>query len=282
MGFVIRSHGATDVGLKREKNEDYFLLLDEAELYILADGMGGHASGQVASRLTTDHIVEFITETCRQDDIQWRYPVHEGASFEEAAISNAIQYANEQTYFKSKSDSRLEGMGTTVCVILGTERHMVIGHVGDSRVYRYRDGALVQLTRDHSLLNHYLDIGALAPEESKEFQSNNVIVRAIGLNEYVDPEIRVVEKRHGDLFLVCSDGLSDLVDDWIVQNTIESALDDLNEIGRKLIRLANQAGGKDNITILLLRVDRIPGDDEVTDPLGVPAVRAPDPRSGRE
>lgn len=273
MAFRLISYGATDVGLKRQKNEDYFAILEDEELFILADGMGGHASGQVASRLATEHIVEFMTERCRQPGFQWPYPVHEGATFEEAAISNAIQFANERTFIESMKDSRLEGMGTTVCAIVGAGDRLVLAHVGDSRIYRYRDGQVSQVTRDHSLLNHYLDTGTITPEEAKDFKNKNVIIRAVGLKDYVDPEVQVVEKRHGDVYLVCSDGLSDLVDEWVMKNTFDDEGDNLEGVAQRLIRLANQAGGKDNITVVLVQLVSVADEEEVTDPLGVPAHR---------
>lgn len=276
MAFRLISYGATDVGLKRQKNEDYFAILEDEELFILADGMGGHASGQVASRLATEHIVEFMTERCRQPGFQWPYPVHEGATFEEAAISNAIQFANERTFIESMKDSRLEGMGTTICAIVGAGDRLVLAHVGDSRIYRYRHGTVEQVTRDHSLLNHYLDTGTITPEEAKDFKNKNVIIRAVGLKDYVDPEVQVVEKEDGDVYLVCSDGLSDLVDEWVMKNCFEAEGDDLEAIAHRLIRLANQAGGKDNITVVLVQlVDSV--EDEVTDPLGIPAHRDESP-----
>jgi protein phosphatase len=275
MPFRLISYGATDVGLKRQKNEDYFAIVEEEELFILADGMGGHASGQVASRLATEHIVEFMTERCRQPGFQWPYPVHEGASFEEAALSNAIQYANERTFIESMKDSRLEGMGTTICAIQGAGNKLVLAHVGDSRIYRYRNGQVEQVTRDHSLLNHYLDTGTITPEEAKDFKNKNVIIRAVGLKDYVDPEVQVHSKVAGDIYLACSDGLSDLVDDWVMKNTFDDEGDDLAGIAHRLIRLANQAGGKDNITCLLLQVTGDASEEydegEVTDPLGLPA-----------
>lgn len=271
MAFRVISYGATDVGLKRQKNEDYYAILEDEELFILADGMGGHASGQVASRLATEHIVEFMTETCRRPGFEWPYPVHAGASFEEAAISNAIQYANERVFIESMKDSRLEGMGTTVCAIVGAGDRVVLAHVGDSRIYRYGRGQIEQVTRDHSLLNHYLDTGTITPEEAKDFKNKNVIIRAVGLKDYVDPEVHSVEKRHGDVYLVCSDGLSDLVDEWIIKNAIEDDEENLEAIAHKLIRLANQSGGKDNITVVMLSLFEVSDEEDVTDPVGLPA-----------
>jgi len=281
MPFRLNSYGATDVGLKRQKNEDYFAIVDDEELFVLADGMGGHASGQVASRLATEHIVEFMTERCRQPGFQWPYPVHEGASFEEAAISNAIQYANERTFIESMKDSRLEGMGTTICAMVGAGDRLVLAHVGDSRIYRYRRGKVEQVTRDHSLLNHYLDTGTITPEEAKDFKNKNVIIRAVGLKDYVDPEVQVHPKLAGDVYMACSDGLSDLVGEQAMKEAFE-AEPDLTGVAHRLIRLANQAGGKDNITCVLVQVLSTAEDDEyvdegeVTDPLGIPAQREDD------
>ena len=279
MAIRLFSHGATDVGQKRQKNEDYFAIHEDDELFVLADGMGGHASGQVASRLATEHIVDFMTNTCRKPGFEWRYPVPEGASFEEAAISNAIQFCNERVYIESMKDSRLEGMGTTICAMVGSGHKFVVAHVGDSRIYRYRDGQLEQVTRDHSLLNHYLDTGTITLEEAKDFKNKNVIIRAVGLKDYVDPEVQTLEKRDGDIYLACSDGLSDLVEDWIIKNAIENDEDDLDGIAEKLIRLANQSGGKDNITVIIVSMIDV-DDDEETDPLGLPRAEEATYRPG--
>ena len=257
----IESFAITDVGVKRDHNEDYYGIDEEFELYVVADGMGGHASGEVASRLAVENLMEFFTRQCRAEGFKWPYPVDGKAStFEEVAVSNAVQYANDRVFIESMKDRRYDDMGTTLCMAAGAGDRIVIAHVGDSRVYRYRAGELVQVTEDHSLLNHYIRTRGLTEEEIKSFKSKNVIVRAVGLKDYVEPDVQIHDKRAGDIYLLCSDGLSDLVDDWIIQEVIRGDEDDLTEIGATLVRLANQAGGKDNITVMLLRIEGDPED----------------------
>jgi len=149
---------------------------------------------------------------------------------------------------------------------------LVLGHVGDSRIYRYRGGKITQITRDHSLLNHYIDEGRLkTPEEIDAFKEGNVIVRALGLKDWVEPEISVIGKEDGDMYLLCTDGLTDLVDDWIIANVLEGNSDSLEQGCNSLIQLANDAGGKDNCTVLLMRVteDKV---SEVSSPVLEPDI----------
>lgn len=254
MPYTLTSYGATDVGQRRTNNEDTFRVVPEAGLFVVADGMGGHVSGQVASRLAADVVVEFVTRTCRVPGFRWPYTVPAGTPFDAAALQNALQYANERVYIEAIKDARHEGMGTTLCAVLAGPNGFTIAHVGDSRVYCLREGRLRQITRDHSLLNHYLDIGMLDPADAEAFEHKNVIVRAIGLKDYVEPEVEHVPVRDGDLYLLCTDGLTDLVDDWVLKNALEGEDEDrLDVLAERLVRLANHAGGTDNITVVLLR-----------------------------
>ena len=251
----IESFAVTDVGCKRDHNEDYYGIDDRFELFVVADGMGGHASGEVASRLAVENLMEFFTNTCRADGFRWPYPPDPKATtFEEIALSNAIQYANDRVFIESMKDRRYDDMGTTLVAVAGAGESMVVAHVGDSRVYRYRNGQITQITEDHSLLNHYIRTRGMTEEEIKAFKSKNVIVRAVGLKDYVEPDVQLSGKASDDIWLLCSDGLSDLVDDWIIQEVIAGNEDDLEAMGHALVRLANQNGGKDNITVMLLRV----------------------------
>lgn len=272
--------GLTDVGRQREANEDWFGMAEDLGLYVVCDGMGGHASGEVASRLTVDNVLAFVRKHRLNDASVLPYKC-DAETRDGALLSNAIQFANDRVYIESMKDSNLEGMGTTVVAVLATEREMIVGHVGDSRIYRWsRTDALEQVTRDHSLLNYKIDRGELrTKEEIAGFKQGNVIVRAVGLKDYVEPEVTVVERRPGDVFLLCSDGLTDLVDDWSIENVLEANWNALGEAAACYVRMANDRGGKDNITVLLLRVD--------DDPL-VPASVAPafheedtDPRQGQ-
>ncbi|PKN57743.1 MAG: hypothetical protein CVU56_09455 [Deltaproteobacteria bacterium HGW-Deltaproteobacteria-14] len=248
----------TDVGMKRSGNEDAYVIAEEYGLYVVCDGMGGHASGEVASAMTTEEVVSFFRDR-EAGDLSLPYDTEEGASDPERILSNAIQHANDKVYVSGMKDPKLEGMGTTIVSVLDNGETLVLGHVGDSRIYRFRAGTLEQLTRDHSLLNHKIDMGELRTQEDiKGFKHGNIIVRAIGLKDYVRPEAQTVDRAAGDILLMCSDGLSDLVDDWAIENVLEANQEDLDEAARILVRMANDRGGKDNITVVLVRVDDDP------------------------
>lgn len=280
----LTAFGLTDVGLQRAHNEDSFAIAGQVGFFVVCDGMGGHASGEVASRLCVENAVSFIEQNRNGDANDFPYK-SEFEEFECALLSNAVQYANDRVYIEGMKDPKLEGMGTTLVAIRALETECVLAHVGDSRVYRWRPGGkLEQITRDHSLLNFKIDRGELqTAEEISNFKQGNVIVRAIGLKDYVEPEVQVIGRRPGDVYLLCSDGLTDLVDDWSIENVLEANYDELDEACTVLIRMANDRGGKDNITVLLVRVDDDPIEgqadvsaldalhDEVTDPGGSPA-----------
>lgn len=247
--------GLTDVGKKRTGNEDAFVVDADLGMFVVCDGMGGHASGEVASAMTTEEIHVFFRN--RYDgEKSLPYKGEPGATMGELVVSNAIQHANDKVYIAGMRDSKLEGMGTTVVAVSEHDDKLIVTHVGDSRIYRYRQGALEQVTRDHSLLNHKIDLGELKTEEEiNGFKHGNVIVRAIGLKDYVRPETAIHERFPGDIYLLCSDGLSDMVDDWSIENILDAHQDDLDEACRILVRMANDRGGKDNITCVLVRVD---------------------------
>ncbi len=253
----ITAQALTDVGKKRDHNEDAFAYDASLGVYVVCDGMGGHASGEVASRLTADLVIEFVGRYRGTSIQNLPYPTEKtGLSQPEALLSNAIQHANDRVFVEGMKDAKYEGMGTTLVAMLATGMELVVAHVGDSRVYRWADSELEQVTRDHSLLNHKIDVGELQTEEDiKGFKQGNVIVRAIGLKDYVAPEVQTVARRPGDLFLLCSDGLTDMVDDWSIQNAIEGHGDELDEAATSLIRMANDRGGKDNITVMFVRID---------------------------
>jgi PPM family protein phosphatase len=252
--LVLRSFGWTDVGKKRKANEDFYSIVEDAELFILADGMGGHSSGEVASRLATRHLVDFVVDLSNREDFEFSSDVPPIDDPHERLVHAAILYANERVYIESMKDRAYEGMGTTLCVALGTGDRLVFAHVGDSRIYRLRDGKLTQVTEDHSWINHLIRTGQMTPERAATAKGKNVIMRAVGLKGSVIPDVQSVEKRAGDLYLFCSDGLSDLVEDWILENMLRSEGHDLYACSRALIKIANDYGGKDNITVLLVRV----------------------------
>ncbi|MEC9072252.1 MAG: Stp1/IreP family PP2C-type Ser/Thr phosphatase, partial [Myxococcota bacterium] len=255
--YILTSSGSSDVGRRRTVNEDSLCAEDQAGLYVVCDGMGGHASGEIASELTVTHVRAFVKDhrDCSADELP--YEVHSGMSWPEALLSNAIQHANDRVFIESLKDSRLDGMGTTLVALLFMHDDAVIAHVGDSRVYRWgQDRQLEQLTRDHSLLNQKIDTGEIRTlSEVSDFGMDNVIVRAIGLKEFVEPEVHTVRGFPGDIFLLCTDGLTDMVDDFSIRAVFEAHEDDLDAIVERLVNMANERGGRDNITALLVRLD---------------------------
>lgn len=250
MEFVVG--GATDVGQKRSANEDAFKLVLSEKLWILADGMGGHASGQVASQMAVEVIEDFWIRWRKEPDFVWPFEIIEGRSFTENSLLNAVRAANVRIYNRAQVDEACNNMGTTAVVMAhDDEAGLVIAHVGDSRCYRLRDNRLRQLTVDHSLLNHLQRVFHLTEAEARARAGSNVIVRAVGLEDDVEPELTVDMPRSGDVYMSCSDGLSDLVEDWIIQSILMGNMNAPQEAAEALIRAANREGGTDNITVIV-------------------------------
>ena len=237
--FAIRAVGRTHPGLCREVNEDSMYLDDTLRLYLVCDGMGGHASGQIASDLAVRTVVASV-KTGQPE-------VPEGTE----PLNVWLQEANSAIFTRARVDESCRGMGTTAVGIRAEEDVLHICHCGDSRVYLLRAGELGQLTRDHSLENLYIDkpelVGQLGPAAS------NVIVRAIGLEESVEIDHRVMAMEHGDVYLLCCDGLTDMVADWMVKEIMTSG-ETLDEVADNLVRAANANGGADNITVVLCAI----------------------------
>lgn len=250
----LTAFGWTDVGRKRTSNEDFYAIDEPNELFVLCDGMGGHNSGEVASRLAVQHLVSFVTDVARRPGFEFAREVPPLEDPAQRLVHAAIQHANERVYIESMKDRRYDGMGTTLLVALGAQDRIVLAHVGDSRIYRLRDGQLTQVTQDHSWLNHMVQTGQMTRTEAQSAKGKNVIMRAVGLKGSVLPDLQSVERRAGDLYLFCSDGLTDLVEDWIIRDVLEAEGADLYTAARALVKLANDYGGRDNCTVILLRV----------------------------
>jgi protein phosphatase len=244
--------GETNVGMKRTHNEDNFSILEESGLYIVADGMGGHASGEVAAKMAVDSLREFFAATANDPERTWPYKMDRSKGYEENRLITGIKLANLRIYESAQRDPRQRGMGTTIVTMFAVEDGVYIAHVGDSRIYRVRDGKIEQLTEDHSLLNDYIKMKRLTPEEIANFPHKNVIVRALGMKDTVKVDTRFEQPRAGDVYLLCSDGLSGPVaDDEILQTC--GTQSDLKSAAAKLIERANANGGPDNITVVLAR-----------------------------
>ena len=209
MALRIESAGKTDVGLVREKNEDSMLIDPTVGLFVVCDGMGGHVGGQVASQLAVATISEVIRSTT------------ETAADEPDKLVSSIKAANQAVFAKAKADPSLHNMGTTVVAIREDGDLIHLCHVGDSRIYRLRQDKFEQVTRDHSLINLYEDNAELAARFGRP--NSNVIVRAVGLREQVDVDHRVIAMEPSDMYLLCCDGLTDMVDDWMLKEMLADA-----------------------------------------------------------
>ncbi|MEZ4405819.1 MAG: Stp1/IreP family PP2C-type Ser/Thr phosphatase [Polyangiales bacterium] len=245
--------GETNVGMKRTHNEDNFSIIAEENLVIVADGMGGHASGEVASKMAVDAMREFFEATAKDPDATWPYKMDKQRSYEENRLITGIKLANLRIFEAAQREPRFRGMGTTIVVCAAVREGLIVGHVGDSRVYRIRSGAIEQLTEDHSLLNDYLKMRKLTEEEIANFPHKNVIVRALGMKEIVKVDSRLEHPNPGDIFLLCSDGLSGPVADPELLRLVEENKGDLKVAASRLIAKANENGGPDNITCCLVR-----------------------------
>jgi serine/threonine protein phosphatase PrpC len=247
--------GLTDVGLQREHNEDSFIVLNEYDLYVVADGMGGHRAGDVASKLATDTISEFFRSTAN-DDVTWPFHFDANLSEEENRLLTGIRVANRQIFERSTRSREYHGMGTTVVGAMFSPRkgRMYIGHVGDSRCYRVRNGEIQLLTRDHSLFNDYLLAMPDLTEEQRRELPRNVITRALGMQDQVAVDLQNDESQHGDTYVLCSDGLSGMITDEDILTIVQTS-PDVREACRKLIERANEHGGEDNITAVLIHIE---------------------------
>ena len=235
--------GKTDPGRRRERNEDAVGWDAERGLALLADGMGGHQAGHVASEAAVEAVRRAVGASLER-----------GAEDAEALLRAGIEEANQSIYGRALSEPMYAGMGTTVVAALFSGERVVVGHVGDSRLYRFRQGGLTQLTVDHSLVQELVEEGAMTLEEAKRSVGRNVITRALGIEPQVEAEVRSHRVRGGDLYLLCSDGLTDMVGEEVLHSLLARCGDDLASTGEALIEKANECGGEDNIAVVLVRV----------------------------
>lgn len=247
----IKSFGITDVGRQRQHNEDAYLVDDGNYLYLVADGMGGHAAGEVASRIAAEAIAEFVSHTI-EDDGTWPHAYDENVSRNSNRLTSALKIANTRVIDAMKKDARLRGMGTTVVAGLFDDRQASIAHVGDSRAYLIRGDQMSRITSDHSWVFEQVRAGMLTEAEAEKHPLRNVITRALGGGNSVVPDVSEIEIRDGDFFILCSDGLTGMVSEDDILRIVTGAAD-IEQAGRELIERANQQGGHDNITVVLLQ-----------------------------
>src|SRR3954451_24043008 len=247
---VVETASLSDVGRQRQGNEDSFL--QQEHLFAVADGMGGARAGEVASKMAVDKLGESGP--------------FDGSP--EKHLAEVTREANREIYRMAQSDSALAGMGTTLTAALVTDREVAIGHVGDSRLYRFRDGHLERLTQDHSLVEEFVRKGKLTPEEAETHPQRSIITRALGPEPDVEVETYTHQGRDGDVYLLCSDGLTGMVPEKRIAEILGEA-GSLDEAAHRLVEEANANGGKDNITVLLFRLADLGGDEgEEGDTLG--------------
>jgi len=248
----LRCVGLTDTGQVREHNEDTISWDAELGLLVLTDGMGGYNAGEVASGIAAKTILNLVREYCEREDLS--KPDASGLSRTSIILRDAIVRANKIIHQTSRTLPQCEGMGTTVVAAMFYDNRVTIAHVGDSRLYRLRGETFEQLTLDHSLLQELVDRGFYTPAEAQRAANKNYVTRALG----VEPEIEVEIKEHaalrGDVYMLCSDGMSDMVEDDDIHLTITTFGASLDAVATQLVRLANDNGGKDNISVLLAEV----------------------------
>lgn len=249
----IKAFGLTDVGRKRKHNEDAYSLDVEEGLFIVADGMGGHAAGEVASKITVETISEFIAATRQKEEATWPFKYNHQLHFNSNRLAVAIEKANERVMAAVAAQPWLKGMGTTVVAGLLNEKILSLAHVGDSRAYLFRDGQLSRLTDDHSWVHEQVAAGILTEEEAKSHPLKNVVTRALGGGPSVSPDLQELAFSSGDLFLFCSDGLTTMLTDEELREALERQ-EDPQTLCRELVDSANEKGGVDNITVVAVRV----------------------------
>src|SRR5947207_9141622 len=225
MRMQVKSFGLTHVGRQRQHNEDSFLVEDKAKLYLVADGMGGHAAGEIASRIAVDSISEFILHT-KEDDGTWPHAYDEQYRRSTNRLMAAVRMANTRVLEAMRKDARLRGMGTTVVAGLADDATMSIAHVGDSRAYLIRGGELTRITHDHSWVFEQVQAGMLTEAEAEKHPLRNVITRALGGALSVNPDAAEFESKPGDVVLLCSDGLTGMVPEDEILRVVTSS-DDL-------------------------------------------------------
>jgi protein phosphatase len=250
---MLESFGQTDVGRKRKLNEDSFLVKPEVHLYAVCDGMGGHNAGEVASAMAIEALASFIDKSDKEKEITWPYGLDVNLSFEGNRLKTAIKLSNKRVFKAADSSEEYTGMGTTIIAGLVSDKVMTVGWAGDSRCYLFRGGALTLLSRDDSWVSAAWAEGILSTEEIEKHPLRNVITKAIGAKETLELDVIEHEFQHGDVVMLCSDGLHSMINDEKILAAVTPFPEKLEAAAQQLIGAANEAGGKDNISVVLLR-----------------------------
>ena len=251
---MLESYGQTDVGRRRKLNEDSFDVDDAIGLYVVCDGMGGHNAGEVASKLALETIKGFVDKSEKEKEITWPYGLDVNLSFHGNRLCTAIKLANRKVFKTADSQEEYTGMGTTVVTGLVAGNVLTVGWAGDSRAYLFRGGALSQLSRDDSWFTAAWSEGILTVEEIERHPLKNVITKAVGAKETIEPQAVEQILQDGDIALICSDGLHSMINDDRIQSIMATnEKKPLADGCASLIAAALEAGGKDNVSVILLR-----------------------------
>lgn len=243
MGMQLSVTGLTDVGMARKHNEDCYQIDQDHQLFVVADGMGGHSHGEVASKIAVDTICDFIGGDQASD-----------AGSYDQRLKEAVRYAHDEVLRAIVKDASLQGMGTTVVGMHINEERAALAHVGDSRAYRLRDGELALLTQDHTWVHEQVQAGYLSEEQARHHPLKNVVTRALGSEKEVVVDLQEVELASGDVYLICSDGLTSMLDDPEIAQILKEE-GSLEQRSQALVDEANRRGGLDNVTVVLVAAE---------------------------
>jgi len=251
---MLEAFGKTDVGRRRKLNEDNLLIDRDIHLYAVCDGMGGHNAGEIASKMAIETLHAFIAKSHGEEkDITWPYGLEPNLSFEANRLKTAIKLANKRVFKAADNREDYTGMGTTLVAALVNDSTLTVGGAGDSRVYLVREGKLTQLTRDDSWVSAAWAEGILSSDEIDRHPLRNVITKAVGAKDNIDLETSEHTLAKGDLVLLCSDGLHAMITDEAILGLLNPVPESLEKAADALIDAANEAGGKDNVSVVLLR-----------------------------
>lgn len=248
MTMKLSVFGLSDPGLVRGKNEDSWSILKEHDFFVLADGMGGHQAGEIASKTAVELLCELVKDKFVQETVEDKNLP--------GKILHCVKEVNQMIFEHGSSHPDLRGMGTTLCCLHVQPNGYTCVHVGDSRIYLFRGGKLIQVTKDHSLMSEMLDKGTLQESGIPSFQYKHILTRAIGTELDVEPSVNLGEVLPGDLFLICSDGLTDMISDDVIEKTL-TTFEDVEKTAHTLVDLAKEQGGNDNVTVVLIAIEDV-------------------------
>jgi PPM family protein phosphatase len=255
MGEALQIVSLTDSGRVRTHNEDCVEARPDAGIVVLADGMGGYNAGEVASGMATSLIASGLAGVWTKEKLA-SLDRAQATALSQKLLQHQVALSNTAIFQAAERDPHCAGMGTTLVTCIFYDNFVTVGHIGDSRLYRLRNDVLEQVTRDHSLLQEQLDSGLISKEDAKVSHNKNLVTRALGIDPEVEAEIHTYDVQEGDLFLLCSDGLNDMIEDEEIQMTLVALRSNLDLSANQLVQAANDAGGRDNISVMLIHVTK--------------------------